>query len=69
MLKLIQGGKVEDDGNAVGGWGVVRDICNQCGHRQISVVPVTVDLTTLECSKCGECDSVAFWIGEDYGST
>jgi hypothetical protein len=38
---------------------VYSNRCNACGHKAIGVVPVGCDLATLECGRCGACDSSA----------
>jgi ferredoxin len=44
--------------------GVYRESCNACGYECIAVVPEGADLTTLECGRCGACDSRAvLWDG------
>jgi transcription elongation factor Elf1 len=45
------------DDEGIDGWRVARTRCRFCGHEAISVFPVEADELSLECSKCGICES------------
>lgn len=45
------------DDEGIDGWRVCRIRCRFCGHEVISVFPAEADEMTLECSKCGLCES------------
>lgn len=45
------------DDEGIDGWRVARVQCRFCGHEVISVFPAEADEMTLECPKCGICES------------